>query len=134
MGAYSAAGASAPTIDPAGSYSAAGASALTTDPAGTYSGAGASAPTPAAAGAYVFNTAESQYGLDRLFLTYDNNVPLNEVLSFNSETAVANFFGEGSQEATLATDFFSGYAGSSGNMLFARLPVGAAERACLGKY
>ncbi|MGO9465732.1 MAG: hypothetical protein ACLQVF_16460 [Isosphaeraceae bacterium] len=58
---------------------------------------------------------------------------MNEVLSFNSETAVANFFGEGSQEATLATDFFSGYADSLGNMLFARLPVGAAERACLGE-
>ena len=48
-----AAGASAPTTDPAGTYSGQDASAPTTDPAGTYSGAGASAPTLAAAGTYI---------------------------------------------------------------------------------
>src|ERR1700722_9459286 len=97
-GTYSLAGASAPTTDPAGTYSLAGASAPTTDPAGTYSVVEASAPTPAAAGTYILNTAASPYGLNRLFLDLGNRVPLNEVLSFNSATAVKNFFGVGSAE------------------------------------
>jgi hypothetical protein len=149
-GTYSLAGASTPTIDPAGTYSGPGASApapvapgtcipirgatsaaaQVVDPVGAHSGAGASAPTTA--GAYVFNTAKSQYGIDRLFLTYDNNAPLNEVLSFNSVTAVANVFGEDSQEATLATEFFSGYAGSPANMPFARPPVGGGRARLFG--
>ena len=131
-GTYSLAGASAPTTDPAGTYSLAGASAPTTDPAGTYSVAEASAPTLAAAGTYILNTAASQYGLDRLFLDLGNRVPLNEVLSFNSATAVENFFGVGSDEAALATDFFAGYNGSSANMLFVRMPLGGARARIYG--
>jgi Protein of unknown function (DUF3383) len=151
-GTYSGQGASAPTVaaagryipvagatssaaeivDPAGTYSAAGASAPTIDPAGAYSSAGASAPTPAAAGTYILSAEASQYGLDRLFLDSNNLIPFNEVLSFSSEAAVANFFGVGSAEAALAVDFFSGYAGSSANMLFDRLPVGGGRARLFG--
>jgi hypothetical protein len=131
-GYYYKAGATAYLIDPAGTYSLAGASAPTTDPAGTYSAAGASAPTLAAAGTYILNTSASQYGLNRLFLDLGNSVPLNEVLSFNSATAVENFFGVGSDEATLATDFFAGYNGSSANMLFVRTPLGGARARIYG--
>ena len=131
-GYYYETGATAYLIDPAGTYSLAGASAPTTDPAGTYSVVEASAPTPAAAGTYILNTAASPYGLNRLFLDLGNRVPLNEVLSFNSATAVKNFFGVGSAEATLATDFFAGYNGSSANMLFVRTPLGGARARIYG--
>jgi hypothetical protein len=135
-GTYSLAGASAPTLAAAGTYiPVAGATSSTAeivDPAGMYSAAGASAPTPAAAGTYILSTEASQYGLDRLFLDTSNLIPFNEVLSFNSEAAVANFFGAGSAEATLAADFFSGYAGSSANMLFDRLPVGGGRARLFG--
>jgi hypothetical protein len=66
----------------------------------------------------------SQYALDRLFLTHSNSMPLKEVLSFSNETAVADFFGVGIEEANLATDYFRRYVGSSAQMLFARFPVG----------
>ncbi len=151
-GTYSRAGASAPTpaaagtyipgtgatsaaaeiSDPAGTYSGPGASAPTTDPAGTYSGAGASAPTPAAAGTYILDAAASPYGLDRLFLEYNPEIPFNEVLSFNSVTAVENFFGVSSAEATLAADFFSGDSGSSAHMLFDRMPLGGGRARIYG--
>ncbi len=36
--------------------------------------------------------ANAQYAVDRLFLDPSNDTPLNEVLSFSSETAVANFY------------------------------------------
>src|ERR1700722_17951749 len=131
-GYYYETGATTYLIDPAGTYSLAGATAPTTDPAGTYSAAGASAPTLAAAGTYILNMAASQYGLNRLFLDLGNSVQLNEVLSFNSATAVENFFGVGSDEATLATDFFAGYNGSSANMLFVRTPLGGARARIYG--
>ena len=131
-GTYSNAGASAPTTDPAGTYSPPGASAPTTDPAGTSSGAGASAPTPAAAGTYIFDPAASQYGLDRLFLSNSNFIPFNTVLSFNSVTAVENFFGVDSNEAKLATEFFSGYNGPWANMLFDRMPLGGGRARIYG--
>ena len=131
-GYYYEAGATAYIMDPSGTYSTGGATAPTIDPAGTYSAAGASAPTLAAAGTYILNTAASQYGLNRLFLDLGNKVPLNEVLSFNSVTAVENYFGVGSAEATLATDFFAGYDGSSANMLFVRTPLGGARARIYG--
>jgi hypothetical protein len=65
----------------------------------------------------------SQYALDRLFLEESATTPLYDVVSFNSETAVANYYGAASQEATLATEFFAGYTGSSANMLFTRYPI-----------
>ena len=137
-GAYSGAGASAPTpaaagtyipgygatsaaaeiVDGAGTYSLPGASTPTADPAGTYSAAGASAPTLDPAGTYT-----SPYALDRLFLETSSVTPGFEVLSFNSVTAVANFYGVSSAEAGLATQFFAQY-GAAANMLFARYPVG----------
>jgi hypothetical protein len=70
--------------------------------------------------------------LNRLFLDPSNETPLNEVLSFNSETAVANFYGANSSEASLASEFYAGYNGSSVNMLFARYPVGGARARLYG--
>jgi hypothetical protein len=136
-GTYSLAGASAPTlaaagtyipvagatsvaaeiVSPAGTYSPAGASAPIADPGGAYSAAGASAPTTDPAGTY-----SSPYALDRLFLLTSNDVPVGAVLSFSSLTAVQNYFGATSGEATLASDFFAGYAGTSATMLFTRYP------------
>lgn len=76
--------------------------------------------------------ANAQYALDRLFLDPSNETPLNEVLSFNSETAVANFYGVNSPEASLAAEFYAGYSGASANMLFARYPVGGARARLYG--
>jgi hypothetical protein len=98
-GTYLPPGASAPIADPGGTYSAAGASAPTTDPAGTYS---------------------SPYALDRLFLIPDNTAPSSSVLSFQSATAVANYFGPTSYEASLAKEFFAGYSGAPATMLITR--------------
>jgi hypothetical protein len=71
--------------------------------------------------------AHAQQALDRLFLDANNRTPLYQVLSFGSETAVANFYGARSLEASLAAQFFAGYSGSSAHMLFARFPVGSAR-------
>ena len=103
-GTYCPAGASAPIADPGGTYSAAGASAPTTDPAGTYT---------------------SPYALDRLFLEGALTTPGTSVLSFNSITAVDNYYGATSAEASLANEFFAGYGGTSATMLFTRyIPTG----------
>src|SRR5271166_983682 len=101
--------------DPAATYSPAGASAPITDPGGTYSAAGASAPTTDPAGTY-----SSPYALNRLFLVWENITPDNTVLSFNSATAVANYYGATSAQASLANEFFAGYGGTSATMLFTR--------------
>jgi Protein of unknown function (DUF3383) len=100
---------------PPGTYLPPGASAPTTDPGGTYSAAGASAPTMDPAGTY-----SSPYALNRLFLEAENTTPANSVLSFNSATAVANYYGARSKEASLANEFFAGYGGASATMLFTR--------------
>ena len=138
-GTYSGPGASAPTqaaagtyipvtgatsaaaeiVDPAGTYSPAGASAPIADPGGTYSAADASAPTTDPAGTY-----SSPYALDRLFLTADNKAPTSSVLSFHSATAVANYFGVTSGEASLANEFFAGYGGAPATMLISRYSLG----------
>ena len=114
-GTYSGPGASAPTTDPAGTYSLAGASAPIADSGGTYSAAGASAPTQDPAGTY-----SSPYALDHLFLISDNMAPTSSVLSFQSATAVANYFGVTSSEASLANEFFAGYSGAPATMLISR--------------
>ena len=98
-GTYLPPGASAPIADPGGTYSAAGASAPTTDPAGTYS---------------------SPYALNCLVIVGANTTPATAVLPFHSETAVANYYGATSEEATWAKEFFAGYAGTSATMLFTR--------------
>ena len=110
-GTYAPPGASAPIADPGGAYSAAGASAPTTDPAGTYS---------------------SPYALNRLFLEGGNTTPANTVLSFSSATAVANYYGATSAQASLANEFFAGYAGTSATMLFTRYTVGGVRPHLLG--
>jgi hypothetical protein len=102
-GTYLPPGASAPVADPGGTYSAAGASAPTTDPPGTYS---------------------SPYALDRLIIVPVQNTPDNVVLSFNSAVAVENYYGVKSPEATLAKEFFAGYAGTSATLSFARFANG----------
>ena len=107
--------AAAEIVDPAGTYSPAGASAPIADPGGTYSAAGASAPTTDPGGTY-----SSPYALDRLFLIPENTAPTSSVLSFQSATAVANYFGETSYEATLANEYFAGYSGAPATMLFSR--------------
>ena len=114
-GYYYEAGATAYIKDPAGTYSPAGASAPIADPGGTYSAAGASAPTTDPAGTY-----SSPYALNRLFLVWQNTTPATAVLSFNSATAVANYYGATSSEASLANEFFAGYGDTSATMLFTR--------------
>ena len=147
-GTYSGAGASAPTLadagtyipvtgstsaaaeiaDPTGTYSPAGASAPIADPGGTYSAASASAPTTDPAGTY-----SSPYALDRLFLEPDNTTPGTSVLSFNSATAVANYYGVTSMQASLANEFFASYGGTSATMLFTRYqPLGGERPHLLG--
>jgi len=76
------------------------------------------------------------YALDRLFLTSNDWVPVGEVLSFSTATAVANYFGDDSNPANLATEFYAGYNSSDGpaNMLFARLPALPARAHLYGAY
>jgi hypothetical protein len=116
------AGASAYLEDPAGTYSPAGASAPIADPGGTYSAAGASAPTTDPPGTY-----SSPYALTRLFLDPNPTTPATGVLSFNSASAVANYYGATSFEAGLANQFFAGYAGAPATMLFTRYSAGGAR-------
>ncbi len=119
--------AAAEIADPAGTYSPAGASAPIADPGGTYSAAGASAPTTDPAGTY-----SSPYALNRLFLNGTPNTPgTGSVLSFNSAESVANYYGVTSIEASLANEFFAGYAGLSATMLFARYSTLGGERSHL---
>ena len=133
---YSAAGAGAPTlaapdayipvieatsaarkiVSPPGTYLPPGATAPVADRGGTYSGYDASAPTTDQAGTY-----SSPSALNCLFLVWKNTTPANVVLPFNSVTAVENYYGATSSEATLATDFFAKYYGdTSATMLFTR--------------
>ena len=152
-GAYSPAGPSAPSADPAGALVAAaahlpvtgatsagseivsppgtylpsGVSAPIADPGGTYSAAGASAPTIDPAGTYT-----SPYALDRLFVEINSIVPVGVVMSFGSATAVANYFGASSSEASLATEFFEGYAGAPAQMLLTNYPYAGEPAQLLG--
>ena len=63
-----------------------------------------------------------------------STIPAGEVLTFNSETAVANYFGVRSEKTSLATDFFRGYTGSSANMLFTRFPYLPARAHLYGEH
>jgi len=108
--------AAAKIVSPPGTYLPPGATAPIADPGGTYSGYDASAPTTDPAGTY-----SSPYALNRLFLVWQNTTPANVVLSFHSVTAVENYYGATSSEATLAKDFFARYYGdTSATMLFTR--------------
>ena len=84
-GTYQPLGAPNPIADDGGYYSPAGATAETLDPPGTYS---------------------SPYALNRLIIGWQEDVPTNVCLAFNSVTAVQNYFGVDSTEATLANQFF----------------------------
>ena len=108
-------GATAYIEDPAGTYSRADATAPTTDPGGTHSAAGASRPTTDRAGTY-----SSPYALNCLFLVWQNSTPDNTVLPFSSVTAVENYYGATSSEASEAKEFFAAYADTSATMLFTR--------------
>jgi len=83
-------------------------------------------------GSALLSERASAQALDRLFLDNSNQTPLNEVVSFDTETAVANFYGVNSLEASLAAEFYAGYTGSSADMLFARYPVGGARARLYG--
>ena len=67
------------------------------------------------------------YALDRLFLVADNAAPTSSVLSFQSATAVANYFGVTSYEATLANEYFAGVGGAPATMLISRYGFGGAR-------
>ena len=137
---HSAAGASAPTlaapgasipvtgataaaaqiVSPPGTYLPPGASAPITDRGGTFSAAGATAPTTDPAGTY-----SSPFALNRLFIESKKTTPANVVLSFHSVTAVENYYGAASSEASLAKEFFAAnYADTSATMLFTRIGLG----------
>jgi hypothetical protein len=118
-GYYRKVGATAYIEDPAGTYSPAGATAPIADPGGTYSAAGASAPTRDPPGTY-----SSPYALTRLFLDPNPTTPATGVLSFNSATAVADYYGATSFEAGLAAQFFNGYGDAPATMLFTRYSAG----------
>ena len=121
-GTYSTGGATAPTEDPGGTYSGAGASAPSADPEGTYSAAGASAASTDPAGTY-----SGPYALNRLYVVWQRIAPATSVLTFNSATAVANYFGTKgplSGLTSLADDFFAGYAGTSATISFTRFGLG----------
>lgn len=79
------------------------------------------------------NAQSNPYALDRLFLAQGQGQPVYSVLSFNNETAVENYYGVGTEEATLAQDFFAGYTGTAANMLFTRLPVLSARAHLVGE-
>jgi hypothetical protein len=73
--------------------------------------------------AWLPESAKAQsYALDRLFLDPSDSTPLYGVLSFDSVTEVANYYGKFSLEDKLAKEFFRDYTGSSANMLFTRYP------------
>ena len=112
--------AAAKIVAPAGTYLPPGATAPIADPGGTYSAAGATAPTTDPAGTY-----SSPYALDRLFLEWKKTTPANVVLSFHSVTAVENYYGATSSEASLAQEFFAtNYGNTSATMLFTRIGLG----------
>ena len=67
------------------------------------------------------------YALDRLFLILSNTAPTSSVLSFQSATAVANYFGVTSQEASLANEYFADANGAPATMLISRYGYGGAR-------
>jgi hypothetical protein len=106
-------------LSPPGTYSPGGLTAPITDPSGTYSAAGASAPTLDPSGTY-----SSPYALDRLVIVWQQNTPANVVLSFHSAIEVENYYGVTSPEASLAKQFFAGYANTPATLSFTRQGLG----------
>lgn len=60
----------------------------------------------------------------RLFLDGPNMLPDNSILAFTSITAVENFFGLHTKEATMAQEYFTGPYASQATMLFTRIGLG----------
>jgi hypothetical protein len=104
---------------PPGTYLPPGASEPIADPGGTYSGYNATAPTEDPAGTY-----SSPYALNRLFLDTTQITPATSVQSFDSVTAVENYYGVTSLQASWALEFFAGYAGISATMMITRIDLG----------
>ena len=73
------------------------------------------------------------YALDRLFLAQSQKQPFDEVKSFTNQTAVDNYYGVGTEQARLASDFFAGLPnGDTAKMLFIRLPILSARANVVG--
>src|SRR5271165_7168491 len=69
------------------------------------------------------NATSNPYALDRLFLMPSDKQPFGEVLPFTNETEVANYYGVGTFQANLASDFFAGLpTGDTATMLMTRYP------------
>jgi hypothetical protein len=73
------------------------------------------------------NAQSNPYSLDRLFLMPSFDQPLYQILSFNNETEVANYYGATSYQAHLASDFYANGGAGSATMLFTRYPEGGAR-------
>lgn len=77
--------------------------------------------------------ATAQFTLDRLFLEENDYTPLYDVLSFNSETAVANYYGAKSVKAGLATDFLRVTAALRPTCSLPDIRYCPPERICMGQ-
>lgn len=109
------------STSPAGTYLLNG--VITPDPGGTHSAAGATAPTTDAAG-----TFSSPYALNQVSFQWDQRTP-TVPLVFTNLTAVENFYGTNSQQATQAKAFFgpNGIYNNSGAQ-FITVRVGLGQR------
>ena len=70
----------------------------------------------------------SALDLSGLVLTTSTRPPIDAVLTFSSDTAVANYFGAETVEARMAQKYFAGFDNSNrkpGAMLFAQYPLAA---------
>lgn len=61
----------------------------------------------------VLGTGGSPLSFNSVYLTSNENVPANEVISFASASGVAEFFGETSAEYAAAVTYFNGYNNST---------------------
>ena len=84
------------------------------------SAAGATAPTQDPAGTYT-----SSFALTGLFLQWNQFTPDNAVLKFTTMQSVLDYYGDPSQEATEARQFFdNGLLDNFATMIFTRIPLG----------
>jgi hypothetical protein len=73
----------------------------------------------------VLSAGGSALDLNGVMLTNNTAVPIGSVLSFSNSTDVGTFFGVASTEATLATEYFGGFEGSTkkpGALMFSQYP------------
>ena len=89
-------------VAPPGMYLPLGATTPVADPGGTYSSTpGVTAPTQDPAGTYTSSSA-----LTGLFLQWNQFTPDNAVLKFTTMQSVLDYYGDPSQQATQAREFF----------------------------